>query len=90
MKYIIGKYELSTVPRSLMRNYGELNHGGEGKSILINSLSSLYWIKNTTNTTTYYDRCYILIDVMQIVQKIRKHETVRSFDCPFFTVALMK
>ena len=78
MKDIIGHYELLSVCHSFMDSGGGLNHGGEAKSKLVDVLT-----KNVSHSKIPASECpgadIVAIDAMQVVQKMSKTASVKTF-----------
>ena len=67
MKEVIGRHELSVMPRSLMLSDGSLIPGHEGKSSLMNAIAH---DGNELNTTSDLLRKTIIIDAIYVVQSL--------------------
>ena len=76
MPKIVREFELSTVTRSFMKADGEYNHGRENKEHIVHTICKVVpkSILDQTNDFTV-----LVIDAMQVVQKLIKPENVTTF-----------
>ena len=78
MKEIIGHCRLSSVCRSFMNSGGELNHGDEVKSKLVDVLR-----KHVSQSKILASECLgadiVAIDAMQVIQKMSNPSSVKIF-----------
>ena len=78
MKDVIGHYELTATPKSFIDYAGQLHHGGEGKSKLVEVLTKFATCSKTIQ------RCgqvfnVAAVDAMEIVQNLMKSPDVKTF-----------